>query len=56
MIVLLLVVTKEAEDTSEGAIVVGGVKNEPSSRVSRKSLERRMGKEIKRRSRITDVR
>lgn len=29
----------DAEDTSEGAIVVGGVKNEPSSSVSRKSLE-----------------
>lgn len=28
----------EAEDTSEGATVVGGVKKEPSSSVSKKSL------------------
>lgn len=28
----------DAEETSEGAIVVGGEKNEPSSNVSRKSL------------------
>ncbi len=28
----------EAEDTSEGATVVGGVKKVPSSRVSKKSL------------------
>lgn len=35
----VLVVAKDAEDTNEGATVVGGVKNDPSSRVSRKSLQ-----------------
>lgn len=34
----VVVAGNDAEDTSEGAIVVGGEKNEPSSNVSRKSL------------------
>lgn len=33
-----LVLVKEADDIKDGATVVGGVKNEPSSSVSKKSL------------------